>query len=184
MIAAGQREGVLDAIERGVLWINRKREQERATWKDFPNDPAAVSSLAISGIALHTLYAAAQASLPRLREVISDAALRELGRRWLEAVPRSLPRFDETERKSEVFVNPPHFDAVNDVFQTTTPWVLVATADAFVMADSDTRHELAGWLSAALGALPLGAAELERVSAWQAAEAVIGLRRLLGDQVL
>ena len=116
--------------------------------------------------------------------MIDGAALRELGRRWLEALPRSLPRFDETERKSEVFVNPPHFDAVNDVFQTTTPWVLAATADAFGMADPDTRRELFVWLSAALGELPLGAAELERVSAWQAAEAVIGLRRLLGDDVL
>jgi hypothetical protein len=184
LIAAGQRERVLDAIERGVLWINRKREQDRATWKDFPNDPGAVISPAISGMAFHTLYAAHQAPLPRVREVVTDAALRELGRRWLDAVPRSLPRLDETERKSEVFVNPPQLDAINDVFQTTTPWVLLATADAFAVADPGTRRELAGWLNDALGELALGAVELERVSAWQAAEAMIGLRYILGDTVL
>jgi hypothetical protein len=116
--------------------------------------------------------------------VITEEGLRELSRGWLDVLPRSLPSLHDTERKSEVFVDPPHFDAVNDVFQTSTPWLLLATADAFGMADDETRRALAAWLSETLPHLPLDDAALARVEAWQASEAVIGLRYLLGESSL
>jgi hypothetical protein len=172
------------ALERAGVWLLRKREPGKALWKDFPDNRNGAVSLAISAQAFHALHLL---STPP-REVASVLAIREampdLSRVWLESLPLSLASLSDSEPKGEVFVDPRSPTEVNDVFQVSSPWVLIATSDAYRFAGADLQTATTEWIDRVFAQFPLDAVSLNAIEGWHASEAVIGLRYLLGEELL
>jgi hypothetical protein len=76
------------AVDAGVLWLRRRRIQDQARWKDYPNAADGQESLSLSAMALHVLH-----KLDRNYDSsISDAWLKKLPEVPTSVLPSEMRR--------------------------------------------------------------------------------------------
>ena len=172
LITEGQQPRAERAIAKGRSWLlTNTVPGQPGRWKDYPNGNDAHVSIGISGIALHALH-----RTPGLPPTASDAD-------WMAQLPTDLPA------AGDVFISGQSNGitltefARDGTHMFAFPWLIVGTIDAYPQGNLAQRAQAIRLMNDTPregDAIRLEA----RNKSWVAAEFLIALRYLRGDDVL
>jgi hypothetical protein len=171
-IPDAQEQRVQEAISKGRNWLlSTTIPGSPGRWKDYPNGQDGHVSIGISGVALHALH-----RTPGPSPTANDAD-------WMGQLPTGLPPPGEVAvTGQEVQVSPGKW-IPDSTHMFAFPWTLIGTVDAYpqgTIAQRVQALKLFGEIPAQQDAVR---SEM-RGEPWAAAEFLIGLRYVRGDDVL
>jgi hypothetical protein len=172
LIATEQKEAVATAVSRGRDWLlDNAIPGKPGRWNDYPNGVYGHESVSVSGLALHVLH-----KTPGQEPKVSDAS-------WMANLPAELP-MPKDENSSAQFVitlqNGPFADPTHLFL---LPWLLIGTADAYGKGTVSQRAQAARLFHQIEDRSDVITHDLKDMP-WLAAETLIGLRYLRGDDVI
>jgi len=172
LIGEAQKPAVTAAISKGRSWLlDNTIAGQPARWKDYPSGIYGQESIAISGLALHALH-----RTPGAQPVETDVA-------WMAKLPKELPKPKEQTSSAQTVIteqNGPVGDPTHHFF---LPWVLIATADAYAKGTLAQRAQAARLFHQIPDRREAITRELKDMP-WAAAETLIALRYLRGDDII
>jgi hypothetical protein len=167
LIAAEQRDGVKQAIERSVRWLTRRAVVSAARWTEYPPEQTferGLDYLAASALVIHTLHVVAGA--------------RDFDNLWLDRLPQRVPGPIENEvAKGYVFLDNGQL-TLDDVRHYPFPWMLRATVEAYQSGTTAQRARALLWLEEAFKS-PMREEDFHK-EYWTMAETLFALRQVQG----
>lgn len=160
------------AIAKGRNWLlSSTIPGKPGRWKDYPNGEDGHESIGISGIALHALH-----RTPGPLPLVNDAD-------WMAQLPTEMPHAAEVAISGQpVHITADEF-ARDGTHMFAFPWLLVGTVDAYPQGNLIQRTQALRLLSDAPREQD-GLRMEAQGKPWVAAEFLIALRYLRGDDVL
>jgi hypothetical protein len=172
LIPASQKQRAIEAMQRGRNWLfNNTVPGRPGRWKDYPNGEYGQESIGVSGLVLHVLH-----RTPGPSSSASDVD-------WMIHLPSELPApKDALSSGQEVYVTAEH--AMEDpTHNFTFPWLIIGTTDAYGRGSLSQRAQACRLFHEIPGKRQAIAAELKNMP-WLAAETLIALRHLQGEDVI
>jgi hypothetical protein len=172
LIPVSQKQRATEAVQRGRNWLFNNTVLGRpGRWKDYPNGEYGQESVGVSGLVLHVLH-----RTPGPPPSASDVD-------WMIDLPSELPApKDEFSSGQTVYVADQH--AMEDpTHHFALPWLIIGTADAYGRGSLSQRAQACRLFHEIPGKRQVIATEL-RDMPWLAAETLIALRHLQGEDVI
>ena len=172
LIPAGQKEAVARAIAKGRTWLlDNAVSTKPGRWKDYPNGVYGLESVGISGLTLHVLH-----KTPGPEPNASDSY-------WMANLPKELPMPKDQVSSSQIVVTNQSGPFVDPTHHFLLPWLLIGTADAYPKGKLSQRAQAAKLFHQIPERREAIARDLKDMP-WLAAETVIALRYLRGEDVI
>lgn len=171
LIAAGQKEAVSAAIARGRAWLlDNAVAAKPGRWKDYPSGVYGQESVSVSGLTLHVLH-----RTPGPEPKASDSY-------WMSNLPKELPMPKDQTSSAQTVVTVQSGPFGDPTHHFLLPWVVIGTADAYAKGTLSQRAHAAK-LFHQIAERRDAIADLKNMP-WLAAETVIALRYLRGEDVI
>lgn len=172
LIPETQKQRTAEAIRKGRSWLVDNAAPGRpGLWKDYPNGEYGAESISVSGLVLHVLH-----RTPGPPPTAND-------KDWMLHLPAELPApKDEFSSGQTVLLVDQnwHADAThNFVF----PWLIIATTDAYSQGSLSQRAQAARLFHQIPEKRQASGAAFKDMP-WLAAETLIALRHLQGEDVI
>ena len=167
-----QEQQMRDAIARGRNWLlSNTIPGEPGRWKDYPNGEDGLISVGISGIALHTVH-----RTPGPAPSANDSD-------WMAQLPAILPQANDVSISGQPVQITKNDSTRDATHMFAIPWLMVGTRGAYSQGTLAQRAQALRLFSE----VPLqqdGIRAEVQGKPWAAAEFLIGLRYLRGEDVL
>jgi hypothetical protein len=172
LIPAVEEGRIKGAIAKGRNWLlSNTIPGQPGRWKDYPNGEDGHVSIGISGIVLHAIHRTA--GVP---PVENDGD-------WMARLPEQLPRAGDVAISGQPVQITVNEFARDGTHMFAFPWLIVATIDAYPQGDLVQRAQALALLNQTPREQDGVRFEADR-KPWVAAEFLIGLRYLRGDDVI
>ena len=172
LIADGQKDAVAGAVAKGRAWLlDNAIPGKPGRWKDYPNGIYGQESLSVSGLALHALH-----RTPGPEPKVSDAS-------WMANLPKELPMPKEETSSAQTVITEQNGPSSDPTHHFLLPWLVIGTADAYANGTLSQRAHAAKLFHQIPERREAIARDLKDMP-WVAAETLIGLRYLKGEDVI
>jgi hypothetical protein len=170
LVPASRRQRVTEAIEKGRKWLlDNTLQGKPGRWKDYPNGIYGQESLAVSGLALHALH----------RTGPTPSAYDE---DWMASLPAELPSLKAGISPGQPVVlttgttgDPTHYFDL--------PWLIIGITDAYSHGSLSQKAQAARLIHKIPDERGNIGQELKDMP-WLAAETLIALRHLQGEDII
>jgi hypothetical protein len=171
LIDPSRRERVKSAIALGKGWLVSVRKRDAASWPDYPN--AGAQSREFQGLSAFVLHV-----LHRL-----GGATQEMDSEWLDRLPMTVPNAEDVDSNGFPIFFKNGTSERDAVRHMKTPWMIMATVDAYPSGTIVQRARALHWLGKAARESSSIKESSMAGNAWAAAELTIGFRYLAGDHL-
>jgi hypothetical protein len=172
LISTGQKQRVAEAVRKGRSWLVENSVPGRpGRWKDYPNGGYGTESIGASGLVLHVLH-----RTPGPSTTSNDQD-------WMSKLPTELPQpKDEVSSGQSVRLvdGSWHEDATHHF---AFPWLVIGTVDAYGEGTLSQKAQAARLFHQIADKNQVIITDTKDM-AWVAAETLIALRYLRGDDII
>ena len=172
LIDAPQKARVAQAISKGRGWLQDNSVPGKpGRWKDYPNGEYGVESISASGLVLHVLHRT-PGPAPRANDAY-----------WMAHLPAMLPMPKEETSSAQTVLTRLYGPSADSTHQFKLPWVLIGTVDAYGAGNITQRARAARLFHQIEDRHDSIRNDLKEMP-WLAAETLIGLRYVRGDDII
>ena len=172
LIPVTQRQRATEAVRKGRNWLlDNSVPENMSLWKDYPTAEYGRESSSVSGLVLHVLH-----RTPGASPSANDSA-------WMANLPSKLPAPNDGFSSGQEVIVSEQTAIPDPTHQFLLPWLIIGTADAYHQGSLAQRAQASRLFYEIPKKRQVISTQL-RDMPWLAAETVIALRQLEGEDIL